>query len=257
MLSFCAIMDNSIQNLLVFIAVGFGAQLIDGSLGMGYKVSSTTFLLSLSIPPVLASASVHTAGIFTSAVSSLAHLRFGNIDRQLVRKLALPGMIGGLIGALTLTVIPTQLIKPLVALYLMVMGVVIIRKAINQSPLIPTTRKLTPLGLIGGFFDAIGGGGWGPIVTSTLVADGNTPRFVIGSVNTAEFFVTLAQAVAFMALLQTAHWTAVVGLVIGGIPAAAVAAYISKRLSARRLMIFIGILIVVLSLRTLLLSFQV
>lgn len=250
-------MDETIQNLLVFIAVGFAAQLIDGSLGMGYKVSSTTFLLSFGVPPVLASASVHTAGIFTSAVSGLAHIRFGNIDRELVKKLAVPGMIGGLVGALTLTLLPTNLIKPLVALYLMLMGIVIIRKALSQSQILNTTRRLTPLGLIGGFFDAIGGGGWGPIVTSTLVADGNTPRFVIGSVNTAEFFVTLTQAAAFMLLLQTAHWLAVIGLIIGGVPAAAVAAYISKHLSARWLMIFIGIVIVILSLRTLLLAFQV
>lgn len=250
-------MDETFHNLLLFIAIGFAAQLIDGSLGMGYKVSSTTFLLSFGVPPVLASASVHTAGIFTSAVSGLAHIRFGNINWELVRKLALPGMIGGLIGALTLTALPTDLIKPLVAVYLMAMGIVILYKAISQSLALRTTRRIAPLGFIGGFFDAIGGGGWGPIVTSTLVADGNQPRFVIGSVNTAEFFVTLTQAAAFLALLQTAHWLAVIGLIIGGVPAAAAAAYISKRLPAQRIMILIGIVIIILSLRTLLLSFQV
>lgn len=249
-------MNDTLSNLILFTIVGFAAQLIDGSLGMGYKVSSTTFLLSFGVPPVLASASVHTAGIFTSAVSGLAHLRFGNIDWELVKKLALPGMIGGLIGALALTSIPTNLIKPLVALYLMVMGVIIIRKALQQSSLLHAGRRIPPLGFIGGFFDAIGGGGWGPIVTSTLVADGRKPRFVIGSVNTAEFFVTITQAIAFLALLRTAYWLAVVGLIVGGVPAAAAAAYISKRLSAGKLMILIGILIIVLSSRTLLLSLQ-
>lgn len=247
-------MNDTIHNLIIFTLVGFFAQLIDGSLGMGYKVSSTTFLLSFGIPPVLASASVHTAGVFTSAASSLAHIKFGNIHRDLVIRLAIPGVIGGVIGALILTSLPTDIIKPLVAIYLMVMGVIILRKALQQSTGITVTRRVVPLGLIGGFFDAIGGGGWGPIVTGTLVADGLQPRFVIGSVNTAEFFVTIVQAATFLAVLGTASWEAVIGLIVGGVPAAGAAAYISKHLPAQRLMLFIGIVIIVLSLRTLYLA---
>lgn len=243
-------MNNTLNNLIIFTLVGFFAQLIDGSLGMGYKVSSTTFLLSFGIPPVLASASVHTAGVFTSATSGLAHIKFGNVRRDLIIRLAIPGVIGGVIGALTLTQMPTEIIKPLVAIYLMVMGIIILRKALRQSSALPVTRRVVPLGLIGGFCDAIGGGGWGPIVTGTLVADGHQPRFVIGSVNTAEFFVTILQAATFLTVLGTASWEAVVGLIIGGVPAAAVSAYISKRLPAQRLMLFIGVLIIILSLRT-------
>jgi uncharacterized membrane protein YfcA len=247
-------MNETVHNLIIFALVGFFAQLIDGSLGMGYKVSSTTFLLSFGIPPVLASASVHTAGVFTSATSGLAHFKFGNIQRDLIVRLAIPGVIGGVIGALTLTSLPTAIIKPLVAAYLMVMGIVILRKARKQSTDLHITRRIVPLGLIGGFFDAIGGGGWGPIVTGTLVADGRQPRFVIGSVNTAEFFVTLVQAAAFLTLLGEARWEAVIGLIVGGVPAAAMSAYISKHLPAQKLMLFIGIVIIILSLRTLYLA---
>src|SRR5690606_34346232 len=193
--------------------------LIDGSLGMGYKVSSTTFLLNFGIPPVLASASVHTAGVFTSISSSLAHLRFGNIKRDLVQKLAIPGVIGGVIGALVLTRIPAEIVKPVVAVYLMGMGIIILYKALRRASMIPSASRITPLALAGGFFDAIGGGGWGPIVTSTLLARGGEPRFVIGSVNTAEFFVSLLQAITFFTVMGQVHVAAVIGLIIGGVVA--------------------------------------
>lgn len=243
-------MSDDISQIILFGVVGFFAQLIDGSLGMGYKVSSTTFLLSFGIPPVLASASVHMAGVFTSISSALAHLKFGNVDRQLVIKLALPGVVGGVIGASILTMLPTQLIKPAVAIYLLLMGLVILYKALRQQSLIPVAGRITPLAFAGGFFDAIGGGGWGPIVTSTLIARGNTPRFVIGSVNTAEFFVTLLQVVTFLLLLTAVHVNAVIGLIIGGVMAAPAAAYISKRLQPGKLMILVSIVIITLSLRT-------
>lgn len=244
-------MTDNITQIILFTVVGFLAQLIDGSLGMGYKVSSTTFLLSFGIPPVLASASVHTAGVFTSTSSALAHIRFGNVQRDLVRRLAIPGVIGGVIGAVILTSIPAEIIKPGIAIYLMLMGIVIIYKALRQASIIPTASSLTPLALAGGFFDAIGGGGWGPIVTSTLLARGGNPRFVIGSVNTAEFFVTLLQALTFFLVLGEVHTNALIGLIVGGVIAAPAAAYISKNLAARRLMFLVGIVIIVLSLRTL------
>ncbi len=243
-------MTDDLNQVLVFVIVGFLAQLIDGSLGMGYKVSSTTFLLNFGIPPVLASASVHTAGVFTSISSSLAHLRFGNIKRDLVQKLAIPGVIGGVIGALVLTRIPAEIVKPVVAVYLMGMGIIILYKALRRASMIPSASRITPLALAGGFFDAIGGGGWGPIVTSTLLARGGEPRFVIGSVNTAEFFVSLLQAITFFTVMGQVHVTAVIGLIIGGVVAAPFAAYISKNLAARRLMLLVGIVIITLSLRT-------
>lgn len=242
------------QHIVVFIIIGFGAQIIDGALGMAYGVTSTSFLLTFGVSPAAASASVHTAEIFASGASGLSHLRFGNVDRELFRKLLLPGIVGGIVGAYILTVLPGERIKPLVALYLLVMGVIILRKALGRVPGAGIKARLAPLGLAGGFFDAIGGGGWGPIVTSTLVARGERPRFAIGSVNLAEFFVTVAEAATFFLALGLVHWKVIVGLTIGGVTAAPLAAYVCKRLPARALMIMVGVLIVALSVRTVVLA---
>jgi len=243
------------ESIIPFIAVGFLAQMVDGCLGMAYGVSSTTFLLSLGLPPAAASAAVHTAEVFTTGVSGLSHLRFGNVDRQLIRRLLIPGVIGGILGAYVLTSIPGNVVKPVVAAYLLIMGVRILWKAIRRTGgKGGTVRHFAPLGVIGGFFDAIGGGGWGPIVTSTLVANGHHPRFTIGSVNLTEFFVTLAEAATFFTLIGLGHWRVIVGLVIGGVVAAPLAAFICRKLPTRALMIVIGALITVLSVRTILLT---
>lgn len=242
-------------NILLFAVVGFLAQIIDGTLGMAYGVSSTTFLLSIGIAPAAASASVHTAEIFTTAVSGLSHWRFGNVDTALLKRLLIPGVIGGVAGAYLLTAIPADIIKPFVSAYLLVMGVVILIKAIRkQTPETSVTTHLIPLGLIGGFFDAVGGGGWGPIVTTTLVARGNNPRSAIGSVNLTEFFVTLSESIVFILTIGLTHWQVIVGLLVGGIVAAPVAAYVCKRLPTRALMILVGILIIALSIRTIYLT---
>jgi len=240
--------------ILVFVAVGFGAQIIDGALGMGYGVISTTFLLGLSIPPAAASASVHTAEVFTTAASGLSHFRFGNINRSLFLRLLIPGMIGGVVGAYILSDLPGEKIKPLVALYLLIMGLVILRKAWNHKHGKPSEIWPVPLAATGGFLDAIGGGGWGPIVTSTIVARGHEPRLTIGSVNAAEFFVTVATCATFFLKQQVFHWHAIVGLLIGGMTAAPLAAYLCRKLSTRLLMILVGTLIVLLSLRTIYLA---
>jgi len=241
--------------LLVFALIGFGAQLIDGSLGMGYKVSSTTFLLTFGIPPKVASASVHTAGVVASAVSGYSHYRFGNFNKDLIIRLAIPGIVGGIIGALTLTVIPSEIIKPLIAVYLFIMGARILLKAMKKIGQVEMPVNMRTLGLVGGFFDATGGGGWGPIVTTTLVVNGHPPREVIGSVNIAEWFVTLVQALTFfIALGHTLNYAAIGGLIIGGVLAAPLAAYICQRLPIQKLMFAVGILIMALSLRTLLQS---
>ena len=244
-------MDHS---LIIFVIVGFAAQIIDGALGMAYGVSSTTFLLTVGVSPAAASASVHTAEIFASGVSGISHLRFGNVDRDLFKRLLIPGIIGGIAGAYILTTLPGDRIKPFVALYLLVMGAIIVRKAIRKAEEKKSRAHLAPLGLVGGFFDAIGGGGWGPIVTSTLVAGGEKPRFVIGSVNLAEFFVTVAEAATFFLTLGLMHWKVIVGLTVGGVLAAPLAAYICRRLPARALMILVGALIIILSIRTVLLA---
>ncbi len=253
------------NNLSVFILIGFLAQLIDGSLGMGYKTSSTAFLLSVGVPPLIASASVHTGGIFTSAVSGFSHFKFGNANRDMLWRLAFPGIIGGIIGAILLTHLPGELIKPVVAVYLFLMGIRIVYKAwrhatptledaLRKTDEMPALgRQIARLGFVGGFFDAIGGGGWGPIVTSTLVMNGHPPRFVIGTVNIAEFFVTVAQAAAFITLIgHDYEWGVVLGLIIGGVAAAPLAAYVCRILPADRLMGLVGILILLLSSRTLL-----
>ena len=160
-------------SIFVFILVGFVAQLIDGALGMAYGVSSNAFLLSLGIPPKYASASVHAAEVVTTGVSGLAHWRFGNIHFDLARRLVIPGVIGAAIGAYLLTQVNGDVIKPYIAIYLAIMGIVIIWKAFREVALRHVRSWLLPLGLAGGFMDAIGGGGWGPIVTTTLVARGN------------------------------------------------------------------------------------
>lgn len=243
------------ESIIIFIVIGFFAQIVDGALGMAYGVTSTSILLGIGVPPAMASASVHTAEIFTSGVSGLSHLRFGNVTLKLFKKLLIPGIIGGIVGAYVLTSISGKIIKPLIAFYLLIMGLIILQKVFKKIQEKKIRSNLIPLGLVGGFFDAIGGGGWGPIVTSTLVARGNNPRFSIGSVNLAEFFVTIAESATFLILLKLTHWQIIVGLIIGGVCAAPLAAYVCKRLPSRILMMIIGILIISLSIRTMYLSF--
>lgn len=242
-------------HILVFVAVGFVAQCIDGCLGMAYGVTSNTFLLSLGIAPAAASASVHAAEIFTTAVSGLSHLRLGNVNKDLVKRLLVPGVIGGVLGAYVLTALPSDVIKPIVSAYLLIMGGVIVAKALRSFQDMTSLRGIAPLGLVGGFFDAIGGGGWGPIVTTTLVARGNHPRFTIGSVNFTEFFVTVCESITFILTIGLTHWTIILGLIVGGVAAAPLAAFLCQRLPARTLMLLVGLLIIGLSIRTLYLTF--
>ncbi|MBN2305870.1 MAG: sulfite exporter TauE/SafE family protein [Anaerolineae bacterium] len=243
------------DSLITFVIVGFLAQTIDGALGMAYGVSSTTFLLSTGVSPAAASASVHTAEVFTTLVSGLSHLKLGNVDRALFKRLVIPGVLGGVTGAYVLTSLPGDTLKPLVSVYLGLMGVRILWKALRHLPLRSALPAwLFPLGLAGGFFDAIGGGGWGPIVTTTLVAEGNEPRTTIGSVNMAEFFVTLAESITFVLTIKlTSYRTVILGLLIGGVLAAPVAAVVCRLLPARRLMVIVGLVIIGLSVRTILL----
>src|SRR5690606_25571554 len=161
--------------------------MIDGSLGMGYKATSSVLLLSTGLPPVAASAATHTAGIFTSAASGYAHYRLGNINKRLLFRLSVAGIFGGIIGALMLSRIPTEIVKPAVALYLAALGSLILYRAWGKDTLVWRRTSTPLLGTVGGFLDSIGGGGWGPIVTGTLVVNGNNPRKTIGSVSIAEF----------------------------------------------------------------------
>jgi uncharacterized membrane protein YfcA len=247
------------ESILIFVVVGFIAQLIDGALGMAYGVSSNTFLLSLGIPPAAASASVHMAEVVTTGISGFSHWRLGNVDWKLVRRLLIPGVLGGVAGAYLLTSIDGDAIKPYIAVYLVIMGGIIIYKAFTMTPRTKPDEyhgpRISLLGLLGGFCDAVGGGGWGPVVTSTLVAQGKYPRMTIGSVNFSEFFVTLSQSVVFvLSLTFSQYWQIILGLLIGGGIAAPLAARMTKKLPLKALMILVGILIIVLSIRTIYLA---
>lgn len=244
--------------ILTFTLIGFLAQIIDGALGMAYGVSATAFLLSAGVPPAAASASIHVAEMFTTAASGASHFRLGNVKKSLVLSLVVPGVIGGVVGAYLLTMLPTDIIKPVVSAYLLIMGAVILVKVFRKMPENPAEPRPVVLAVIGGFFDAIGGGGWGPIVTSTLVARGHNPRFTIGSVNTAEFFVTTAEAITFILTIGSViaqNWTTIVGLLVGGVIAAPLAAVVVKRIPARALMVLVGVLISLLSVRTIVMTF--
>lgn len=238
------------DDLVSFVAIGFAAQLVDGAIGMAYGVSATTVLLSLGIAPAIASASVHAAEVFTTGASGLAHWHAGNVQPALVRNLAIPGMLGGAGGAWLLSELPGDTIRPFISLYLLVMGVMILGKALVRPRAAPGRLDyVRPLGLVGGFLDAIGGGGWGPVVVSTLIGRGATPRFVIGSVNLAEFFVTTTIATTFLITIGLELWPIIVGLVIGGVVAAPFAAQVARRLPGRPLMILVGTVVILLSLR--------
>jgi hypothetical protein len=239
----------------IAVAIGVLAQAIDGALGMGYGVTASTFLLGSGASPAVASASTHIAKLFTTGVSGIAHAKYGNVERKLFVRLLVPGMAGGVLGVLLVTQVDGALLKPFVSAYLLAIGVYILSKAWRQV----RARKREPrhaakLGLFGGFVDAVGGGGWGPVVTSTLVGSGNDPRTTIGSVNFAEFFMTLATAASFTLLAVDGTWPVVAGLVVGGLFAAPFAALLCKRVSARVLLIAVGALVTLLSAVTLLRS---
>ena len=255
----------------LYILVGFIAQVIDGALGMAYGVSANAFLLSIGVPPAPASASVRVTEMVITAISGVSHWRIGNINWNLVKRLLIPGMLGGVVGAYLLTSIDGNVIKPFIAVYLLILGIVILVRAFNTEKRNPVkeyfgtlfkaltqreskaiteehTVLVSVLGSIGGFLDAIGGGGWGPVVTTTLVAHGRNPRLTIGSVILSEFFVALASAITFaLALNFSQYWQIMLGLLIGGAIAAPFGARVTKALAPKTLMIMVGILIIILS----------
>ena len=241
-------------DILIYILGGFIAQMIDGALGMAYGVSATTFLLSFGISPAAASASVHTSEIFTSGVSGLMHLKFGNVNNKLFKNLLLPGVIGAIAGAYILSSLEeySYIIKPIVASYTMILGVIIIRKVIKKKTAKKKTKNIGVLATVGGFLDAIGGGGWGPIVTSTLIANGRNARYTIGSVNLAEFFVAFSSSVTFILFIGFSHFQVILGLVLGGMIAAPIAARLSSKLPVKTIMLAVGIIVIIVSLRIIL-----
>ncbi len=242
-------------DFLIYIAIGFAAQLIDGALGMAYGVTASSLLLGLGLPPAITSATVHAAECFTTGTSALSHHAFGNIDKRLFRRLLLPGVIGAGVGAYLLASMPGDVLKPWIAGYLLLVGGVIALKAFRDFPPRRVTTHLAPLGFFGALIDAIGGGGWGPIVASNLLARGNEFRFTVGSVNAVEFFVTLTASIVFLLTLGLSHWNIIVGLALGGVAAAPLGAWLVKRVRPRPMLLFVGILVMALGVRTLLKHF--
>lgn len=242
------------SDIFIYMAGGFIAQMIDGALGMAYGVSATTFLLSFGVSPAAASASVHTSEIFTSGVSGLMHLRFGNVNNKLFKNLLLPGILGAISGAYILSSLEdySHLIKPIVSSYTLILGIVIIRKALAARKRKKKTKNIGALAVIGGFLDSIGGGGWGPIVTSTLLAGGRNARYTIGSVNLAEFFVAFSSSVTFIIFIGLNHFQIILGLVLGGMIGAPIAARLSSKLPVKTIMLSVGIVIIIVSIRTIL-----
>lgn len=243
---------------LLFLLVGFLAQAVDGALGMAYGVISSTTLLAFGVPPAHASAAVHAAECFTTAASGSAHLYHRNVDWGLFWRLAPFGIAGGCAGAYVLTSFDAAMIKPFVTGYLALIGVWIVLRSFRKIPSRPVPAAIVaPLGATGGFLDAAGGGGWGPIVTTGLLGAGAAPRYVIGTVNTAEFLITLAVSVSFLVAILTGHWSeageltghlaAVAGLVAGGLFAAPLAGLMVRRLSEKTLLRLVGLLIVTLA----------
>jgi len=243
---------QNISEILPFILAGFFAQLIDGALGMAYGVISSTILVSvLGMPPTRASASVHLAELFTTAASGISHILHKNVDWKLFARLAIPGVIGGVIGAYALSNIDAKIAKPFVMTYLAGVGIYLLYKANGHDGKIAfkDAKVATPLGLIGGFLDAAGGGGWGPVVTSNLLIQGTEPRKIIGTVNTAEFFLTAAISATFIFTIGLQSFSiAIIGLLIGGIAAAPFGAILAKRIKPKTLLFLVGFVLTLTSL---------
>ena len=238
----------TLADVLPFIAIGFAAQLIDGALGMAFGVISTTLLVSLGVPPATASAGVHTVETFTTGVSGASHVLHRNVDWRLFARLVIPGVIGGVLGAYVLTQIHAEVARPVVLTYLSLIGLYLIWRSFHYPPHEKDPKVVAPLGLAGGFLDAAGGGGWGPVVTSNLLIQGANPRKVVGTVNTAEFFLTVTISATFiLALGWEAFTVATIGLLIGGVVAAPIGALVAKRVAPDLLLTLVGIVIVITS----------
>jgi uncharacterized membrane protein YfcA len=237
------------------LLVGFSAEVVAGSMGMGYGVICTTILLMLNVPTPVISASIHSAESFTSAAGSVSHWQLGNINKKLAKSLAIPAIIGAVIGALLLTYVGerySKVTKPFIAFYTMYLGIRIIQNAFKGKEGSQQKKKvnINRLGLIGGFIDSFGGGGWGPLVTGTFIKNGHTPRYVIGSSTLAKCILTIASAITFIFTIGIHHWNIVAGLLIGGIVTAPFSAMLTSKLPTKKMFIAVGIVVIFCSLIT-------
>lgn len=236
-----------LTQFLLFVGIGLLAQLVDGALGMAYGLVSNSILLAMGLPPAIASATVHTAEVFTTGVSGASHVWFGNVRRQLFWQLAIPGAIGGILGATLLANVPGETIRPFVTVYLLILGAMVLLRSFGKRLSRHQVQHPGWLGLVAGALDAIGGGGWGPLATSTLLARGGNVRTTIGSVNAAEFVVTVCVSATLAWHVGIGHWSIVLGLLVGGVLAAPFAAWLVRHLPERAVMAAVGSLIVLIS----------
>ncbi|MCW3091012.1 MAG: transporter permease [Ferruginibacter sp.] len=231
------------------LLVGFGAEVIAGSMGMGYGVICTSLLLILNVPPPVVSASIHSAESFTSAAGTISHWQLGNINKKLAKALAIPAVIGAVTGALLLSYVGeryAKITKPFIAVYTIYLGIKILQNAFKKREINQQKKKsnITALGLIGGFIDSFGGGGWGPLVTGTFIKNGHTPRFVIGSSTFAKCILTVASAITFIFTIGIQHWNVVAGLLIGGIITAPFSAMLTAKLPTKKMFVAVGVVVI-------------
>lgn len=250
--------ENITQNLdktfWIFVGAGFLAQLVDGLLGMGYGVTTQIFLMSAGVPLAAISSSIHTAEMFSSGASGFSHYKFGNVNKRLFKALVYPGVVGAVLGAALLSYFGEQygaMMKPFLAIYAMILGIRILSRAFVKNITKKKVKNVGWLAAAGGFLDSFGGGGWGPLVTSTLIAKGRTPQYVIGSVSLTEFFVTLASALTFFSMIGVSHWQIIAGLIVGGVVAAPISARLAGKLPTKIMFICVGIMVIFWSLRIL------
>jgi uncharacterized membrane protein YfcA len=242
------------KNFHWMLLAGFLAQMVDGALGMGYGVTSTAILLSTGISPAAISGSVHTSEVFSSAASGYSHYKFGNVNKKLFKALVIPGVIGAAVGAIFLVYIGDEygnLIRPVVAVYTLLLGIKFIINAFMEMKPQKKFRHYRLLASVGGFLDSFGGGGWGPIVTSTLINNGRSHKYVVGSVSLTEFFITLASAFTFFTLIGVSHWQIIIALMLGSFIAAPLAAKLAGKLPKKTAYFLLGILVIIWSVRIL------
>jgi len=237
------------------LLVGFLAEIVAGSMGMGYGVICTTILLILNVSPPVISASIHSAESFTTAAGTISHFKLGNVNKKLLKALAIPAIFGAIIGALALSYIGeryAKMTKPLLAVYTMYLGIRILQNAFTKKKLNGQRKKtnIPVIALVGGFIDSFGGGGWGPLVTGTFIKNGRTPRYVIGSSTAAKFVLTLVSAITFIFTIGIQHWNIVAGLLIGGIVTAPFSAMLTSRLPVRKMFVAVGVVVILMSLIT-------
>ncbi len=237
-----------------FLIAGFIFAMIDGAIGMSYGVTSTTFSLSMGIPPASASTAVHVSEILSNGIAGWMHFRMKNVNMRLFWLLMIPGVIGAMLGAFLLTNLEeyNHITKPLVSLYTLILGVVILLKAlrVNRKRIGAKIKNIRFLGFGGGFVDAVGGGGWGSIVLSSLIAGGRNARYSLGTVKLSRFFIALMSSVTFLTLLNDVYWEAILGLVIGSAAASPIAAKLSSRISVKAIMMAVGLIVILVSLKT-------